>query len=174
MLDLKICKFLKHDHVVLNATDITRTFEQSRVRNSKVGELLMSPLSPLCQLGLLAGPNDSGLGIRFTAPNTEREQNYTRNHKREIDHTARRSALGFDCLVRADPKPHRVFKRKQHVEKRDKRPVTDRCKQVDQADYQLRQPPQPENPNHRFSRACLLYTSPSPRDGLLSRMPSSA
>ena len=24
------------------------------------------------------------------------------------------------------------------------------------------------------SRACLLYTSPSPRDGLLSRMPSSA
>ena len=26
----------------------------------------------------------------------------------------------------------------------------------------------------RGSRACLLYTSPSPRDGLLSRMPSSA
>ena len=25
-----------------------------------------------------------------------------------------------------------------------------------------------------FQRACLLYTSPSPRDGLLSRMPSSA
>ena len=24
------------------------------------------------------------------------------------------------------------------------------------------------------SRSCLLYTSPSPRDGLLSRMPSSA
>ena len=24
------------------------------------------------------------------------------------------------------------------------------------------------------TRACLLYTSPSPRDGLLSRMPSSA
>ena len=31
-------------------------------------------------------------------------------------------------------------------------------------------------PNHNWpqSRACLLYTSPSPRDGLLSRMPSSA
>ena len=29
------------------------------------------------------------------------------------------------------------------------------------------------NPGHRF-RLCLLYTSPSPRDGLLSRMPSSA
>ena len=28
-----------------------------------------------------------------------------------------------------------------------------------------------KDPNHR---ACLLYTSPSPRDGLLSRMPSSA
>ena len=26
----------------------------------------------------------------------------------------------------------------------------------------------------RPDRACLLYTSPSPRDGLLSRMPSSA
>ena len=26
----------------------------------------------------------------------------------------------------------------------------------------------------RMSRGCLLYTSPSPRDGLLSRMPSSA
>ena len=26
----------------------------------------------------------------------------------------------------------------------------------------------------RMSEACLLYTSPSPRDGLLSRMPSSA
>ena len=25
-----------------------------------------------------------------------------------------------------------------------------------------------------LSKACLLYTSPSPRDGLLSRMPSSA
>ena len=25
-----------------------------------------------------------------------------------------------------------------------------------------------------FAKACLLYTSPSPRDGLLSRMPSSA
>ena len=30
-------------------------------------------------------------------------------------------------------------------------------------------PPAPPLPN-----ACLLYTSPSPRDGLLSRMPSSA
>ena len=28
--------------------------------------------------------------------------------------------------------------------------------------------------NRRHNRVCLLYTSPSPRDGLLSRMPSSA
>ena len=28
------------------------------------------------------------------------------------------------------------------------------------------------NPQHPYT--CLLYTSPSPRDGLLSRMPSSA
>ena len=28
--------------------------------------------------------------------------------------------------------------------------------------------------NARPARVCLLYTSPSPRDGLLSRMPSSA
>ena len=28
--------------------------------------------------------------------------------------------------------------------------------------------------NSALSKACLLYTSPSPRDGLLSRMPSSA
>src|SRR5680860_42548 len=30
------------------------------------------------------------------------------------------------------------------------------------------------NPLHERSQDCLLYTSPSPRDGLLSRMPSSA
>ena len=29
-------------------------------------------------------------------------------------------------------------------------------------------------PNNNIGNACLLYTSPSPRDGLLSRMPSSA
>ena len=28
--------------------------------------------------------------------------------------------------------------------------------------------------DHQLSGSCLLYTSPSPRDGLLSRMPSSA
>ena len=46
-------------------------------------------------------------------------------------------------------------------------------------------PPAPAGFRHRWLRAellgqddsrniCLLYTSPSPRDGLLSRMPSSA
>ena len=32
----------------------------------------------------------------------------------------------------------------------------------------------PENSKHTTHTTCLLYTSPSPRDGLLSRMPSSA
>ena len=34
----------------------------------------------------------------------------------------------------------------------------------------------PKNPDNQMYQAylCLLYTSPSPRDGLLSRMPSSA
>ena len=31
-----------------------------------------------------------------------------------------------------------------------------------------------KNAENAILRACLLYTSPSPRDGLLSRMPSSA
>ena len=31
-----------------------------------------------------------------------------------------------------------------------------------------------ETPEEHNSEGCLLYTSPSPRDGLLSRMPSSA
>ena len=31
-----------------------------------------------------------------------------------------------------------------------------------------------ENETVEVDEACLLYTSPSPRDGLLSRMPSSA
>ena len=31
-----------------------------------------------------------------------------------------------------------------------------------------------KNSRNEGHRACLLYTSPSPRDGLLSRMPSSA
>ena len=35
--------------------------------------------------------------------------------------------------------------------------------------YDNELPTQPNTPN-----TCLLYTSPSPRDGLLSRMPSSA
>ena len=34
--------------------------------------------------------------------------------------------------------------------------------------------PEIENYNGEIIKTCLLYTSPSPRDGLLSRMPSSA
>ena len=48
---------------------------------------------------------------------------------------------------------------------------------------QAGQPLRPDSPrlqeqqpilSEQFSGGCLLYTSPSPRDGLLSRMPSSA
>ena len=35
-------------------------------------------------------------------------------------------------------------------------------------------PKVPPATNVAFANGCLLYTSPSPRDGLLSRMPSSA
>ena len=34
--------------------------------------------------------------------------------------------------------------------------------------------PEGENADHGADKACLLYTSPSPRDATLSRMPSSA
>ena len=38
----------------------------------------------------------------------------------------------------------------------------------------IRQMKQADIPMYVLSNICLLYTSPSPRDGLLSRMPSSA
>ena len=38
----------------------------------------------------------------------------------------------------------------------------------------LRQKLEPDPANPTYVQTCLLYTSPSPRDGLLSRMPSSA
>ena len=38
----------------------------------------------------------------------------------------------------------------------------------------LRWIPEQEIHAYAFAKGCLLYTSPSPRDGLLSRMPSSA
>ena len=40
--------------------------------------------------------------------------------------------------------------------------------------YDLKSKITSEQSNINVSNACLLYTSPSPRDGLLSRMPSSA
>ena len=44
-----------------------------------------------------------------------------------------------------------------------------KCESLDAADICL-----PHNLHHTIAISCLLYTSPSPRDGLLSRMPSSA
>ena len=43
---------------------------------------------------------------------------------------------------------------------------------IDVSDIVLGKPS--SNPIAELSKHCLLYTSPSPRDGLLSRMPSSA
>ena len=43
-----------------------------------------------------------------------------------------------------------------------------------QTEKVTRHPPSVRAGRHRPSTTCLLYTSPSPRDGLLSRMPSSA
>ena len=54
--------------------------------------------------------------------------------------------------------------------KQDASPVTE----VDEnAEKAIKQVLQTRFPEHGFF-GCLLYTSPSPRDGLLSRMPSSA
>ena len=40
--------------------------------------------------------------------------------------------------------------------------------------YQIIEPPMTKKEEQYRDEICLLYTSPSPRDGLLSRMPSSA
>ena len=62
-------------------------------------------------------------------------------------------------------------------------PIVDRMVKVDLRTVTLNIPPQevitkdnvPVRVNAvAYFRICLLYTSPSPRDGLLSRMPSSA
>ena len=45
---------------------------------------------------------------------------------------------------------------------------------LDQGKYQLEEQDEVISPAFYDPRTCLLYTSPSPRDGLLSRMPSSA
>ena len=74
-------------------------------------------------------------------------------------------ALAFDCL-RAEETRKTV-----HHPAKAKRVIQIFCpggmSQVDTFDYK------PELAK-RAGKPCLLYTSPSPRDGLLSRMPSSA
>ena len=45
---------------------------------------------------------------------------------------------------------------------------TEEQQYLDQTDFQ------PSESNDTLAEACLLYTSPSPRDATLSRMPSSA
>ena len=45
---------------------------------------------------------------------------------------------------------------------------------VHYSEYERKQPQLEPKPFVADPQGCLLYTSPSPRDGLLSRMPSSA
>ena len=45
---------------------------------------------------------------------------------------------------------------------------------VDMKEYMIQERIYDSGTNNRLFITCLLYTSPSPRDGLLSRMPSSA
>ena len=53
-------------------------------------------------------------------------------------------------------------------------PYANKAKEAGKKVYHLNiGAPDVETPQEFFD-ACLLYTSPSPRDGLLSRMPSSA
>ena len=55
--------------------------------------------------------------------------------------------------------------------------VLNRMPPVQRKQKMVHWPDYPNDPNQAYGYndyTCLLYTSPSPRDGLLSRMPSSA
>ena len=59
------------------------------------------------------------------------------------------------------------------------RPNPDPCRSQDRGKFEILQKDGAArigrlHTNHGLLNTCLLYTSPSPRDGLLSRMPSSA
>ena len=49
-------------------------------------------------------------------PNTKRKKYHSCNHKWQVDHTPRGSSGRFNCLVRPNPKTHRVFNREQQIE----------------------------------------------------------
>ena len=92
-------------------------------------------------------------------------------------------------LVTARPSPNKLNKEVKEATTPKKRVVSDEhWRQTRKAASSPQSAPQaarqviPEGATHGFYKttgspnydACLLYTSPSPRDGLLSRMPSSA
>ena len=82
------------------------------------------------------------------------------------------SILGLAAACRADPNPDKVdLTLGVYMDETGLCPVFEAVQQAQQAlvseeQTKVYMPPQGD--------PCLLYTSPSPRDGLLSRMPSSA
>ena len=62
--------------------------------------------------------------------------------------------------------------RYKNMKNRAKKVVTKAMKEA--AERELRELSEHPNKVFKLVKSCLLYTSPSPRDGLLSRMPSSA
>ena len=71
-----------------------------------------------------------------------------------------------------------VYKRSVYVSKTGEAPIT-KVELVSRIAYALELPDDKlegleKAPKQVLFTLCLLYTSPSPRDGLLSRMPSSA
>ena len=101
-----------------------------------------------------------------------KEKGKTQNKKRKL---TRQEKKQIDALIRqskGDGKPH-TAQDSIPFERMYKDGICrlangrySKCIEFEDINYQLAQPDD--------KTACLLYTSPSPRDGLLSRMPSSA
>ena len=90
---------------------------------------------------------------------------------------------GFDCQglwVEVEVEKELGFKSKKDVEEYGIEKFVKMCKDrvekysAIQTDQSKRLGYWMDWDNSYFTMSCLLYTSPSPRDGLLSRMPSSA
>ena len=98
---------------------------------------------------------EDGYRLIDTAVNYENE--------REVGEAVRRSGVDRDKLLVTSKIPGRHHGRQQAI---DSIKGSLDVMGLDRIDLQLIHWPNPS--------VCLLYTSPSPRDGLLSRMPSSA
>ena len=63
---------------------------------------------------------------------------------------------------------------KSHDEKSDANMSATNLRAIHEKSCKLVEMMDKQDIDEKLSKSCLLYTSPSPRDGLLSRMPSSA